>query len=244
VRLLVPALAVLVALAAGGCGAGPDRSDPVPPPSPAPALAGSVTVHGDAARLDGAAADSDFIGAAVLDRGLMTPCQAELTPVRDGRYSFRVLAAAASTGCGAPGSRVVLWIAAHDRYVYSSDTVAWPTGADRDVAFDPTFDSSKPDGASPAAAQFNGAVYDAHGELAPVGTEVEAFVGDVRCGVASVRRAGTFQGYVLAVVGPDAIPGCTAGAPIRFLVDGKPAHHDPVANRPPGVRDAVDLREA
>ena len=29
-------------------------------------------------------------------------------------------------------------------------------------------------------------------------------------------RSGEFEGYVLAVVGPDEISGCTAGAPVEF----------------------------
>src|SRR6266545_588159 len=40
------------------------------------------------------------------------------------------------------------------------------------------------------------------------------------CGVASVRGTGSFDGYILSVVGPDSVPGCRAGATLTFRVDG------------------------
>ena len=50
-----------------------------------------------------------------------------------------------------------------------------------------------------------------------------------------MRRSGTFVGYVIAVVGPESVPGCTRDVTLAFRVDGQPAKHDPVANRLPGV---------
>jgi hypothetical protein len=40
------------------------------------------------------------------------------------------------------------------------------------------------------------------------------------CGVASIRGSET---YIISVAGPDAIPGCTAGGRITFVVDGDTA---------------------
>jgi hypothetical protein len=201
-----------------------------------------IVVRG-ASTLDGKPFDSRFVGAAVLHDGLMTPCQAALPPVEGGRFEIPVLGVSEASGCGRPGARVVLWTFAADKTLYSLDTMAWPDDAtNRTATFDATYDSTDPAGAAPDAAQFNGAVFDADGGALPVGTEVEALIGDVRCGVASVRRADSFLGYVMAVVGSDAVAGCTRGATIRFRVDGKEATHNPVVNTPPGVRDSVDLR--
>jgi hypothetical protein len=228
--------AVLVAaslLLVASCGSEDDD-----PPEPR-----TVTIEGEAT-LDGRSFDSDFVGAVVIGGdGLVTPCQDELPPVRDGRYSIAVLSRRAGSGCGAPGSTVVLWTHAGGRYVYATEPAEWPGDPETDhLDFDPAFDSTHPNGAAPELAQFNGAVLDADGEPAPIGTEVEAFVGDTRCGVASVRSADEFVGYVLAVVGPDAVPGCDRDVAITFRIGGEPAQHDPVTNRPPGVRESVDLR--
>jgi hypothetical protein len=207
---------------------------------PSPGAPRSLVVHGDT-RLDGKRFDSEFVGAVVIDHGLVTPCQAELPPVRGGRYSIRVLGDGTGKGCGRTGATVVLWTFATDRILYSTNELAWPAEGDR-IDFDAEYSTTAPNGAAPEVAQFNGTVFDSDGKVASVGTEVEAFVGHVRCGVASVRRSDDFVGYVVAVVGPDSVPGCMRDAPITFKVEGDVAKHDPVANRPPGVREAVDLR--
>jgi hypothetical protein len=63
------------------------------------------------------------------------------------------------------------------------------------------------------------------------------------CGVASIRAGRDFTGYVLSVVGPDAIDGCTSGATIAFRVDGtSAARARPVTNTPPGEDNTLDLR--
>ena len=74
----------------------------------------------------------------------------------------------------------------------------------------------------------------------PPGTRVEAYVGDTRCGVASTRRSGNFTGYILDVVGPEAIAGCTRGATLTFRIDGVPAS-ETALNKPPGQSAALDL---
>jgi hypothetical protein len=164
--------------------------------------------------------------------------------VEGGHYSIRVHAAGedAAAGCGRPGSEVVLWTFVKDGIHHSTNSLAWPERATPAVTFAAEFSSSAPAGASPAVAGFNGTVFDADGETMPTGTLVEAFVGDVRCGVASVRPSESFLGYVLSVVGPESIEGCTRGLAITFKVDGEAATSNPVVNTPPGERDSVDLR--
>jgi pimeloyl-ACP methyl ester carboxylesterase len=200
-----------------------------------------VTVRGSAT-IDGKPFDARFLGA--IDRrpglgGLVTACQGVLPPVERGRFEIPVLAAAEATGCGFDGARIVLWTFVDDRQLYSTNTVAWP-GNGRTLSFDATFSSSTPQGVAPVIAGFQGEVVRRDGRQFPPGTVVEAYVGDTRCGIASTRRAGNFSGYILDVVGPDAIAGCTRGATLTFRVDGLPAVETAV-NTPPGQNDSLDL---
>ncbi len=52
---------------------------------------------------------------------------------------------------------------------------------------------------------------------------VEAYVGAVLCGVASMRRVGSFGGYSLVVASPASMPGCAQDAVLTFRLDGQPA---------------------
>jgi hypothetical protein len=206
---------------------------------PSPHADDRVVVSGDAT-LDGKRVDSRWVGAVVLHKGLETPCQVTLPPVKAGRYTVPIHAASESAGCGAVGARIALWIYAGDRIVFSTNTLAWPARG-RTARFAARYSASTPAGAVPVAAQFTGDVFDATGNGWPVGARVEAFIGRTRCGVASLRESTDFTGYVLSVVGPDAVPGCTRGAPITFRVDGRPATSARVTNTPPGRHDPLDL---
>lgn len=68
---------------------------------------------------------------------------------------------------------------------------------------------------------------------------VEARIGDTLCGVASIRNSDSFNGYVLAIVGPGSIPECVVGGTVTFTVDGERAA-ETVLNKLAG-RDATDL---
>jgi hypothetical protein len=172
--------------------------------------------------LDGKPFDARFLGAVVRRQGLVTPCQFTIPRVEQGRYAITVLADAESFGCGAPGAEILLWAFVHERFVYSSSAVGWPASR-HSVTFDASLSTSKPRGDVPATAQFNGELLARDGTKLPPGARVEAYVGPTRCGIASTRRSGGFAGYVLAVVGPDSIPGCERGATLTFRVNGKPA---------------------
>ena len=90
-------------------------------------------------------------------------------------------------------------------------------------ASDVTFSTTTPLGASTSVTSFVGEVLDATGHYAPPGTRIEAFAGNVRCGVTAISRTGSFSGYTLVTAGPDAVLGCTTGSTLSFRVDGKPA---------------------
>jgi hypothetical protein len=245
----VAMMAWLIAAAACTSSDEPDRTQPTKTapastrattsaPRQEPGTSDRAIVRGRAL-LDGKPFDSRWVGAVVLSDGLVTPCQSTLPPVKDGRYSVPVFADVESSGCGAPGSQIGLWTFAHDKVLYSTDTVAWP-GNGRTTTFAPRYSSAAPGGATPELAQFTGTAASADHEQLPPGTRVEAYVGQTRCGVASVRTTDAFTGYILAVVGPDSIAGCTRGAALSFRVNGRPASHAPAVNTPPGQRDSLD----
>jgi pimeloyl-ACP methyl ester carboxylesterase len=177
-------------------------------------LRGQATVDGDPF-------DAEFLGAMVQRNGLITPCPG-LTSVDDGRYEITVMADAEAKGCGTRDAQIILWTFVDDEQLYSTEAVRWP-GNGRRTTFDASFSTAAPDGAAPPTSRFLGEVYDRRGRHLPPGTRVEAFVGDTRCGVASVWRTGSFSGYSLAVVGPDSVPECEAGATVTFRIGGKRA---------------------
>jgi hypothetical protein len=170
------------------------------------------------------------MGAAVLHDGLVTACQQSIGMVDGGRFRLPVYDARASAGCGRPGDRVVLWTFANDTIIHATRPVAWPRGSrSRPLAVD--FDAAQPRGALPEVAGFFGEVDTPTGVPTAIGARVEARIEGRRCGVATVRDSGSFVGFIISVVGPDSIPGCTTGAPISFTVGGRPvpetARNDP-----------------
>lgn len=208
-------------------------------PPPVRGASDRVVVRGDAT-LDGAPFDARWVGAVLLKDGLVTPCQHTLPPVANGRYTITVLADTESSGCGAPGGKIVLWTYAGDQIVFSTNAMAWP-GNGRVKTFAARYSASTPAGAAPVTAQFNGGVFRSDGRPLPAGTRVDAYVQGTRCGTASVRTSTDFSGYVLSVVGPESIAGCERGAPLTFRIDGRPAADTSVVNTPPGQRESLDL---
>ena len=233
-------LACAALFALGACSGGGGTG--LPSRTTVPGEADRVVVSGEAL-LDGAPFDSRWVGAVVVRSGLVTPCQDSLPPVQNGHYSVTVLAETEASGCGGRGARVVLWTYAFDMILYSTDTVPWPATGQA-ATFAPHYSTADPAGARPVVAEFTGRVLGSDGQQLPPGTRVEAFVDNTRCGVASVRTRDTFTGYVVSVVGPDSIPGCTSGAPLTFHINGRVAAPTNAVNTPPGQHDALDLKLA
>jgi hypothetical protein len=113
-----------------------------------------------------------------------------------------------------------------------------PVGTRR-ARLDFSFAPSRPNGAIGARTEFGGQVFRPNGRQLPGGTRIDAYVGSTRCGVASVRRTGSFTGFSLNVVGPEAISGCTRGGTITFRVKGHRAL-DTAVNEP-GTAGPLDL---
>jgi hypothetical protein len=180
-----------------------------------------VVIRGRAT-LDGAPFDATYMGAIVQRDGLVTPCQRRLPEVRTGRYAIPVLARSEAAGCGAPGAEIFLWVFVQERIVFSNESARWPRSGTT-ARFRPTFSIAAPNGGIGPITEFAGEVSDRRGRRQPPGTRVEAYIGETRCAVASVRRSGNFTGFSMDVVGSDSVPGCTLGATITFRVDGRPA---------------------
>jgi pimeloyl-ACP methyl ester carboxylesterase len=196
---------------------------PRPGTPEADAVSGAAdrAVIGGELTLDGEPFDARWLGAVVVRDGLVTPCQYTLPPVEDGRYEITVLADSEASGCGAGGTEVLFWTFVNGVRLWSVEPLPWPgPGA---ATYDGAFTFLKREGAALPVTEFSGEVYDANGDRRPPGTLIEAYVGDVRCGVASVRRTGSFSGYILAVAGPASVQGCAEGGTIRFQIDGEPA---------------------
>lgn len=236
IRLLAAAVGVVLA---AGCSSSTSAGRAPTPSTRVQVPADRVVVTG-IGRVGGEAVTSRFVGAVVLRDGLVTPCQAELPPIRQGRFRVGVLADTVSAGCLAHGARLALWTFVRDSIVYSTNTVAWNSNA-RSLRFDPSFSVNTPNGAVPPLAQFQGSVLGTDGRVLGPPHQVSAFIGDTRCGIASVRSSPEFTGYILAVVGPDSVPGCRREAPISFRVDGRAVAATSAVNTPPGINESLDL---
>lgn len=167
--------------------------------------------------VDGAPFDAQFMGVRIMRDGLATICQAEIPPVVQGAYEIDVLSDAEARGCGQNGAELLLWTYFDETFLYASTTAPWQNGGT--AFFDASFSTADPKGASLPATGFRGSVTDADGATPPAGTVIEAYVGDVLCGVTSLR-SGDFEGYSIIVAGPQALAACAEDATVTFRVDG------------------------
>lgn len=227
-RTAVLAIAIAGAASIAACD---DAGDgPVATPSAAPNLdditdapaAEDVTFSGTLT-LDGAPLDARFLGARVIsDEGLAAACQVDIPAVAAGRYTITVASDGEVRGCGAAGAEVILWAYVDTGYVFSMTTAPWPDH-ESDLRFDAAFSSSAPLGAAAPATEFKGHLFDGNGAELPAGTIVEAYAGDTRCAVTSLRPVQQSEGYyTLIVAGPDAVPGCDRDATLSFRLNGHP----------------------
>jgi pimeloyl-ACP methyl ester carboxylesterase len=214
---------------------GTPEADAVPGAEERIVLRGTATV-------DGAPLEARFFGAEVVRDGRTTHCQLDLASVVGGAFEVTVLGDREAAGCGAPGSDVVLWtyVGTTDvTQLHATTALPWP-GVGTTTTADVAFSTAAPDGVAAPVASFGGEALDAGGDYVPPATLVEAFVGRVRCGVASTRRTGSFSGYSIAVAGPEAVRGCRRGAEVSFRVDGRRAAQT-ATNDVDGSGSSLDL---
>jgi hypothetical protein len=242
---LVLSGAVLVLAACGG--AGDDGASNVgtdtptaSAPTAVPGAAERATLRGTLT-LDGASLNAQFLGVRVIRDGLVAACQNNIPAVIQGYYEVRVAADAEVSGCGAPGAELLLWAFTNDQYFFSEQTVPWPGGGGM-VTFDASFSSSAPEGAGKPVTEFKGHLFARDGSMLPGGTVIEAFAGDVRCGVTSLRYGDVTEGYyTLIVAGPESVAGCAQDATLTFRLDGVPAVQTAVNDLARDSEDRPDL---
>ena len=157
------------AIAACGCSSGGDAARPADTiPSSTTIPVQHVVVSGRAT-FDGSPFDAQFLGAVVRTHGLVTPCQKTLPPVGKGRYEIEVLSSASASGCGAPGTDILLWTFVHNKQYFSTKAVPWPADG-HPPTFDATFTTTAPNGAAPPRTEFAGEIFDSSGQRLPDGT--------------------------------------------------------------------------
>jgi hypothetical protein len=180
-----------------------------------------VTVRANVT-LDGQPLVYAFIWAEVLDGDFRRLCAFTRTPTVDGTFEQVLASDTEKKGCGAPGRRIRIAAYANNQAYFSDETVAWPAGdaATIDVNFTADDAGRAADDVTPVF----GSVYDAGGERMPPGTIIEAYVGDVLCGMTAIPPTPmVFDGpdsYDLLVASPDAVPGCNRDAVVTFKVNG------------------------
>ena len=226
--LLVASVAFAV-LAAAACSDGSSDSSTeatataaAASPTGVPGAGERVTLRGTLT-LDGAPLEADFLGVRVVRDGLAAACQATIPAVTGGGYEIPVLSDAEVRGCGAPGAEILLWAFTNDTFFFSSQSTPWP-GSGATATFDGSFSSTAPAGASTPVTEFKGHLFRRDGSDLPSGTVVEAYVGEVRCGVTSLRYGASVERfYTLIVAGPEAVSACAEGTTLTFRLDGDAA---------------------
>ncbi|MBI4571508.1 MAG: alpha/beta fold hydrolase [Chloroflexi bacterium] len=178
-------------------------------------LSGTITLDGQPV------AGNVFV--VVVKDGLRRYCGlANTTTGVDGSYSLAVASDEEARGCGQPGAQLYadVYVPSRGRSFWSQELVTWPE-AGGELAFDAALADP---GAYRPNTLFRGEVVDSSGTSLPVGTVIEAYIGDTRCGITSLPPTamvlGDPQTYYLAVVGPDSVAGCNGGEPVTFRVNG------------------------
>lgn len=223
---LVAGASLALGVAAAGCNGDSDTPD-ADSTRAATSASGGVTGRQQQATLrgtltfDGRLLDAEFLGARVVRDGLAAACQNEIPSVARGSYAITIAADAEVRGCGADGAQIILWAYVDGRYLFTTTSAPWP-GDGGAATFNSSFATATPKGAASDVTELKGHLFDASGAGLPGGTVIEAFAGDLRCGLTSLRRGDENEGfYTLVIAGPDAVPGCERGATLQFRLDGK-----------------------
>ena len=166
VRLVV---SLVTAIAACGCSGDSGTSGAAGTTSTTTGAAVERIVVRGHATLDGAPFDAEFVGAAVRNRGLVTPCQSTLPRVDGGLYVVEVMSETVASGCGTPGSEILLWTFTNESQYFSTAALPWPADG-RPTTFDASFTTTAPKGAAPQTTEFAGEVFDHDGRRLPDGT--------------------------------------------------------------------------
>jgi len=167
----------------------------------------------------------------VVKDGLRRYCGlSRVKSAANGRYEVAVASDAEARGCGHPGAQLYVdaYVPSRGRSFWSQELADWPASGN-ELAFDAALGDP---GAYRPTTLFRGEVVDRSGESLPMGTVIEAYIGDMLCGITSLPPAVMALGdpatYYLAVVGPESVGGCEAGGTVTFRVAGKRVEQDGV----------------
>ena len=106
----------------------PAQSGALPAVSDVPGAEQRLTLRGTLT-IDGKPLQAQFLGARVINDGLLAACQLAIPPVNNGRYEIIVMSATESRGCGSPGAHVVLWTSVGDGIIYAREAFTWTSSA-------------------------------------------------------------------------------------------------------------------
>jgi hypothetical protein len=141
-----------------------------------------------------------------------------------GRYATLAAISQEVPGCGAEGRTLQVWYW-EDGARYAGPSMPWPVGVG-DITIDVAVTGADIVADAELGTFVNGALVDADGGELPVGTTVEAFIGEALCAsfvispVVMIFEQGDAYGF--AIPPEDAAPGCIEGEQVSFRVDGEP----------------------
>lgn len=187
-----------------------------------PGAAERVTLSGTVS-IDGEPAAGQFFWLEAHRDGRRAACSFPGDVVRGGGAYERVIAAEDEVpGCGAPGADI--YGAIHrNGTTYYAGPIPWPQTAEL-IGVDLRFSTAGDGPALPDYTTIFGTVLDGEGRHISPGATIEAYVGDVLCGVSALSPVEMdFLGadrYDLLVGGPESIPGCDFDRMLVLKVDG------------------------
>lgn len=188
-------------------------------------VSGTLTVDGEP-RSDG------FLWIDIITEGRHTACTYNNAFLDRGRYTALVATSQELAECGAQG-RMLQVMFFEDGVRYAAPAVPWPTG-ETVLTVDTTLTQADILADSQVGTFIGGRLLDADSQEAPVGTKVEAYIGDALCASYTVAPVVMIfeqgDGYGFPVPPEADAPVCTNGADITFRINGTPvegsAPHD------------------
>jgi hypothetical protein len=188
-----------------------------------------VTLRGTITR-DGEPIEEGFLWAIVRHDGVQRACSFAPWPwISHGEYEMVIAAESETAGCGAPGAELYMSLF-QDGTQFLSTPIAWPTGSEAEMNVDFLSTAALDQAEGPRRSDnfgtvFFGTAFDADRAPVPVGTVIEAYVGETLCGRYQVPpvpmvfdEPGT---YGIDVAAPALNAACALGETVTFRIDGE-----------------------
>ena len=215
---------------------GSSEADAVPGADERIVMSGALTLDGEPVR------DAE-VHVVVRKDGLERYCGLTQGMRANGRYVVVVASSEEAYGCGAPDAQLFLNVYVPDqgRAFWSRDLAGWPASG-AELEFDVILDDP---GVFRPYTAFEGTALDSSGRSLPVGTIIEAYIGETICGISSLPPV-TLDVYVpgrflITVMGPESVTRCDEHATISFRINGELAEQSRVNDLNPYYQDVLDL---